>query len=42
VYKADQVLSSLEHFKPEDWGLPPYDDDDQAGADGLAAAAENQ
>jgi len=21
---ADQVLSSLEEFKPEEWGLPPY------------------
>jgi hypothetical protein len=25
VEKADQVLSSLEHFVPEMWGLPPYD-----------------
>jgi len=23
--KPDQVLSSLEHFTPEMWGLPPYD-----------------
>jgi len=23
--KADQVISSLEHFVPEMWGLPPYD-----------------
>ncbi|KJA27852.1 hypothetical protein HYPSUDRAFT_130623 [Hypholoma sublateritium FD-334 SS-4] len=22
--KADQVLGSLEHFKPEEWGLPPF------------------
>ncbi|EIN11417.1 HAD-like protein [Punctularia strigosozonata HHB-11173 SS5] len=25
VEKADQVLKSLEEFKPDDWGLPPYD-----------------
>lgn len=22
---ADQVLSSLLDFKPEDWGLPPFE-----------------
>ena len=25
--KADQVLGSLKHFKPEEWGLPPFDDE---------------
>ncbi|KAG8910522.1 hypothetical protein FRC01_006285 [Tulasnella sp. 417] len=25
TYGADRVLQSLEHFKPEEWGLPPYD-----------------
>ncbi|KAG8953529.1 hypothetical protein FRC04_002371 [Tulasnella sp. 424] len=25
TYGADCVLESLEQFKPEDWGLPPYD-----------------
>lgn len=22
---ADQILQSLEEFRPEEWGLPPYD-----------------
>jgi len=25
IERPDQVVSSLEHFKPEEWGLPPYD-----------------
>ncbi|KAG8967484.1 hypothetical protein FRC05_002079 [Tulasnella sp. 425] len=25
TYGADCILESLEQFKPEDWGLPPYD-----------------
>lgn len=24
---ADQVLESLLQFRPEEWGLPPFDDD---------------
>jgi pseudouridine-5'-monophosphatase len=24
-YTADQILRSLEEFKPEEWGLPPYE-----------------
>lgn len=23
---ASQVLTSLEHFRPEEWGLPPFSD----------------
>lgn len=22
---ADQILQSLEEFRPEEWGLPPYE-----------------
>jgi len=22
---ADQILQSLDEFRPEEWGLPPYD-----------------
>ncbi|KAG9020736.1 hypothetical protein FS837_007922 [Tulasnella sp. UAMH 9824] len=25
TYGADCILESLEQFKPEEWGLPPYD-----------------
>ncbi|KAG9038040.1 hypothetical protein FRB95_002968 [Tulasnella sp. JGI-2019a] len=25
-YGADEVLTTLEEFRPEEWGLPPYDD----------------
>ena len=25
--EADEVLSSLEDFRPEHWGLPPFTDD---------------
>lgn len=28
--EADQLLDSLEQFRPEQWGLPPF----PAGADG--------
>jgi pseudouridine 5'-phosphatase len=25
VERADQVLKSIEEFRPEEWGLPPFD-----------------
>ncbi|KAG0707111.1 HAD-like protein [Suillus ampliporus] len=25
TYLPDETLTSIEHFKPEEWGLPPYD-----------------
>ena len=39
LHAGDQVLPSLLAFRPEQWGLPPFDDDGcaAAGEDGAAA-----
>lgn len=27
THLPDETITSIEHFKPEEWGLPPYDAD---------------